>query len=217
MNAPPTTYPSAGDAAGRQTVPEQGRAAQTAEKLRAAARVAFAEHGYPATRVADIVDEADVSHGTFYTYYVNKPAILEDLVRTVAERLHAIAEAPWEGPDVRATLEEVIGNFIDAYAEDGDVIRAWVEAAAVESRFADLLRELREGFVKRVASNLEPVAIEGGYDPVVAASALVSMVEGFAIEHFPAASRKAREDAARTLAAIWHGGLHALSEPPPSP
>lgn len=198
-------------------MPEQGRAAQTAEKLRAAARVAFAEHGYPSTRVADIVDEADVSHGTFYTYYVNKPAILEDLVRTVAERLHAIAEAPWEGPDVRAALEGVIGDFIDAYAEDAEVIRAWVEAAAVEPRFAELLRELREGFVKRVAGNLEPVTSEGGYDPVVAASALVSMVEGFAIEHFPAASEKVGEGAAQTLAAIWHGGLHALGEPHPPP
>lgn len=188
----------------------RGRA--TAARLRAAAREVFAELGYTSARVEDIVTRAEVSHGTFYTYYENKARVLADLVAATAERLNQVAAAPWDdGPDVRATLERIIGEFLTVYTEESDVVGAWVEAAAVERDFARLLRELRGEFVERVAENLAPAALAGGHDPVAAASALVAMVEGYAIEHL--GSRTAAPPAAvRTLTAIWHGGLQSLAE-----
>ena len=189
-----------------------GRAAATQARLRQAAREVFAEQGYAAARVADIVARAGVSHGTFYTYYVNKSAVLEDLVREAARRLHAIADDPWDGPDVRGALQRVIGRFVEVYADEAGVVRTWISAATVEPEFAALLRERRGGFVDRIADNLTAAGVARGHDPVVAASALVAMVEGFAVEHLPAASEEQRAATVRTLAALWHGGLAALDE-----
>lgn len=170
-------------------------------------------------RVDDIVAAADVSHGTFYTYYENKAAVLADLVRSAADRLQAVASEPWDPADeptgledvtVRETIERVIGRFLSVYAQESDVVRAWVEAAAVDGEFGRLLTKLRSGFVDRIAENLAPAAFAGGHDPRTAASALVAMVEGYVIEH-PDEPQAAPAEVVRTLAAIWHGGLLGLT------
>lgn len=168
----------------------------------------FAKVGYANARVEDIVTRAHVSHGTFYTYYDNKAAVLADLVEVAAARLEQVLAAPWEGPDVRATLERVIGEFLAVHADEADVMRAWAEAAAVDADFATLRTQLRAGFVDKVAANLAPAAELGRHDPRAAASALVAMVEGYANEHL---SGEAPRQIVRTLAAIWYGGLLGLS------
>lgn len=188
------------------------RAVDTAERLRAAAREVFRELGYAAARVEDIVNRAGVSHGTFYTYYANKADILEALVRDAAARLDEVASSPWEGPDVRATLEEVIGRFLRVYEEEADVIAVWRQAAASEPRFADLLREVRRGYIQRVVDNLTPLSHRGDVDVEVAASALVAMVEGYATERYAAATPEERAGAVRTLAALWYGAITQLAQ-----
>jgi hypothetical protein len=51
-------------------------------------------------------------------------------------------------------------------------------------------------------------------DATVAASALVAMVEGYAVERYAAATSAERAAAVRTLAALWYGGLTELSSGP---
>lgn len=186
----------------------------TATRLRRAAREAFGELGYGGTRVEDITQRAGVSHGTFYTYFENKPAILESLVREAAERVEAVAADPWTGPDAPSAIESVIGRFLEVYAAEADVIEAWLDAAATEERFADLVSELRAEYVARVAENVAPMARQGGHDPETVASALVAMVEGYAVARYGGADPAERKEAVRTLAALWVGGLGALSDQP---
>jgi len=183
----------------------------TAERLRAAAREVFADVGFVAARVEDVVDRAAVSHGTFYTYYANKQAVLVDLVETAAARLQRIADEPWEDPNPKAALERVIGQFLAVYAEESDVIRAWVQAAATDPALSAQLRGLRQGFVARVAEQLAPLAEAGGHDPATAASALVAMVEGYTVDHLTDPATPPPE-VVRTLAALWAGGLAALTD-----
>ena len=187
------------------------RAVATARRLREAARAAFAEHGYGAARVADVVAGAGVSHGTFYTYYENKGDVLDALVDETAQRLLAVVEASWEGPDAASAVRDVIARFVAVFAEDGDVIRTWVEAAAQEVHFARRLEGVRRGYVARVADQIRPVLAGTGHDPEVAAAALVAMVEGYVTERFADAPPEARDGAVRTLAAIWFGGLKELT------
>src|SRR5439155_12285502 len=54
----------------RKAVGTQG--AKTRSRLLDAARSAFADRGYPATRVDDITQTAGTSHGAFYLYFANK-------------------------------------------------------------------------------------------------------------------------------------------------
>jgi AcrR family transcriptional regulator len=193
------------------TAPRTSRGERTRARLCEAARAVFAERGYAPTRVEDVVEAAGVSHGTFYTYFDNKAAILDALIDATATDLQAVVDDPWDGPDGAATIEAVIDRFVAVFAAHGDVMRAWLEASAHEPHFRQRLREVRRGYVQRVAEVLEPVLAPTSHDPGVAAAALVAMVEGYASEGLRDASAR-RAEVVRTLSGLWLGGLIRLAE-----
>ncbi len=56
-------------------------------RLFEAATSIFAQKGYHATRVSDIVKEGGVAQGTFYLYFTNKEVLFTELVQTFFARL----------------------------------------------------------------------------------------------------------------------------------
>jgi len=197
------------------TAPSPSRAERTAERLRQAAREAFAELGWSATRVEDIVGRAGVSHGTFYTYYENKAAALGDLVRTSREEVNALAAAPWGQAEVRAELEMSIGGFLDLYARDLDIMRTWLDAARDEAALADLLLSSRALFVDHVAEHFETELRAVGRRDVpglrTVASALVAMVEQSAYCWLVLGEPYERGQAVEVLVLIWESAFNALA------
>lgn len=191
------------------------RGQRTAQRLRRSARRVFERQGFVNARVEDIVADAGVSHGTFYTYYDNKADILDALVDETEAALLAVAEESWEGPDATATVGTVISRFLEVFMDDADVVAAWIQATAHESHFRDRLREVREGYTQRTADQLRPVLVETPHDPAVAAAALVALVEGYATQGLADASVEERAEAVRTLTAIWVGGVRELATSPP--
>jgi AcrR family transcriptional regulator len=193
----------------------RSRGQRTAAKLRLAAREAFAELGWQAARVEDIVRKAEVSHGTFYHYYDNKAAVLEALVRESQEEFTAIAAAPWQGDDVRAELERVIGGLLDLYERDAPVLHAWLHAAREERSLAELYGQVRGLYIDRVGENVRGVVEAAGRtdvpNPDTVASALVSMVEHFAYTWHVLGEPHTREDAVDAVVLIWGAALNALA------
>jgi AcrR family transcriptional regulator len=63
-----------------------------AEILEAAQRL-FAERGFEATRVSDIVKAVGVSQGVFYLYFKSKEDVLETVIDENAEKYYAKVEA----------------------------------------------------------------------------------------------------------------------------
>ncbi len=110
--------------------PRTSRGLRTHSRLREAARRTFAERGYSGARVADIVADAGVSHGTFYTYFENKAAVLDALIDMTSTELQMVVDEPWEGPDASSTVQSVIDRFVAVFAEHGDVVSVWLEASA---------------------------------------------------------------------------------------
>ena len=188
------------------------RGERTAARLREAARAVFADRGYAVARVEDVVAEAGVSHGTFYTYYENKAAVLDALIDATAADLQAVVDEPWEGTDTGRTIETVIARFIEVFSQHADVMRVWLEASAQEPHFRRRLRDVRTGYVHRVADQLAPSLHRTGHDPAVAAAALVAMVEGYATEGMTGDDPARRASVVRTLASLWFGGLLRLTE-----
>jgi AcrR family transcriptional regulator len=210
----PTVLPGEeAEVSGGPVVARTMRGERTAMRLRAAARRVFAERGYAAARVEDVVAEAGVSHGTFYTYFENKAAALDALIDVTAAELQGVVEDPWEGPDILGTIAAVIDRFVAVFAEHADVVRAWLEAGAHEEHFRDRLRDVRQGYVDRVAENLEPALADTEHDPSVAAAALVAMVEGYATQGMTSDDPEQRASVVATLSAIWFGGLLRLVDP----
>lgn len=190
------------------------RGAKTAQRLRQAAREAFADLGWQGARVEDIVKRAGVSHGTFYNYYENKAAILGHLVRESQADFVALASAPWDAEDVRGALERVIGGFLDVYQRDAAVMRTWLQAAREERGFSDLYRESRAMFVDRVAEHVAAVsALRGTAGPPsrTVASALVAMVEHFAYCWAVLGEEHDRQEAVDGLVLVWGGTLNELA------
>lgn len=188
--------------------PRTSRGERTRVALRDAARHVFRERGYASARVEDIVAVAGVSHGTFYTYFENKAAVLDALIDVTAADLQAVVDEPWDGPDGAGVVEAVIGRFVTVFVEHGDVVRTWIEAGAHEPSFRERLHRVRAGYVERVAEVLGPV-IAAVHDPHVAAAALVAMVEGY-VTGEPTA-RPDDRSVVRTLSTIWLGGLIRLA------
>ena len=191
------------------------RGSRTAERLRQAARESFADLGWQATRVQDIVQRAGVSHGTFYTYYTNKAAVLDDLVRFSQGDLAALAAEPWEAGDVRTELVRIIGGLIDLYERDAPILRSWLEAARDERQFSNLYVELRSLYIDRVAENLSTVIAMSGREPVAPArtisAALVAMVEHLCYCWLVLGESHEREQVIDSVVLIWGSTLNALA------
>jgi AcrR family transcriptional regulator len=187
----------------------------TAARLRQAAIAAFEDLGWQATRVADITRQAGVSHGTFYTYYENKVALAEDLIRGSMGDLMALASEPWRADDVRGALERVIGGFLDVYQRDRVILRTWLEAARENRRISVRYLEARGAFVDRVAEHVGAVAAASGKadqpPPRAVASALVAMVEHFAYCWAVLGEDHDRDDAVASLVLVWGSTLNEIA------
>src|SRR5262245_44453372 len=70
----------------------RARGRRTLRRLLDAGVKVFADRGYHAARVDDIVKLAKTSHGTFYLYFSNKEDLFRALVGEVAEEMERLAE-----------------------------------------------------------------------------------------------------------------------------
>jgi AcrR family transcriptional regulator len=106
----------------------QGR--KTMRKLLDAGMRVFAERGYHAARVDDIVRAARTSHGTFYLYFANKEELLRALAIQCAQEMGALAGGLGvvTGDEAGAVeLRRFLETFFSTYARFGPVLRAWME------------------------------------------------------------------------------------------
>ena len=86
------------------------RTRETRNKLMRVARDVFEEDGFDGASVSRIVDEANVSRGTFYLYFESK----EDIFRTLAEDLlsQVVELQRPDETDPRETIRRSIAAFV---------------------------------------------------------------------------------------------------------
>jgi AcrR family transcriptional regulator len=110
MNQPATTAPRTGasERGGRR---EQNKAENRAALLKAA-RSVFAEMGYGAAGVRDIVRRTDLASGTFYNYFKDKAEIFEAVVREMTVELMRRHRG---GRAKARTAEEFFRSHISTY------------------------------------------------------------------------------------------------------
>jgi AcrR family transcriptional regulator len=106
--------------------------------LDAASRL-FAEQGYAATRVVDIVEAAGVAKGLFYWYFENKEALFRELAEDIRQRLRRTqSEAiDWTAPALVRIVQGTVASvrFMAEHASFFTLLE--VEARNV----ADVLRQ----------------------------------------------------------------------------
>ena len=147
-------------------------------KLLDAGMRVFAERGYQAARVDDIVRVARTSHGTFYLYFANKEELVRTLAVECAHDMDALAsEMGPIGPDAdgAAELRRMLGEFFSTYRRYGPVIRAWMEGD-VDDRETNALGV--RAFTNIATAFAAQIARAGGNDAQI--PALMAMIERFA-------------------------------------
>jgi AcrR family transcriptional regulator len=92
-------------------------------ELLKAAREIFAERGYEATTVSEIVSRAGVAQGTFYLYFPSKVSIAVELAEEVQEKIKvAILEAYAQAKQPKEWINESIQAAFDITGQYRDVL-----------------------------------------------------------------------------------------------
>src|SRR5437762_3529996 len=112
-----------GTAAARRAKRDEGgtsRGDRTRKAIVSAARRVFERDGYLDARVADIVKEAGVSHGSFYTYFSSKREVFREVTAEVGQSIHAaVSHVPKEHHgDMLAALKKSNEQYLQVYREN---------------------------------------------------------------------------------------------------
>lgn len=177
----------------------------------AAAREVFAELGYDAAGVRDVIRRTELASGTFYNYFPDKEsvfrAVLDQSAQEVRRRLRAVRSSA-------STLEQFVG---DAY-------RAWFEFL-VEDRLMFKLMQRNAGTIRSMFGDpilgagvedlLEDLraAIGRGELPPLDADYMAGAMAGAALELGVRMAERSPADvegAARFATELFLGGIERL-------
>jgi AcrR family transcriptional regulator len=143
----------------------------------------FAERGYHATAVADVVDAVGVGKGVFYWYFESKEALFLELLGEAQLHLeHIQLEAANAAAEPVRRVELGIRGALRWLEGHRDVL-AVLQLAATEDRFLPSLRAGQERAATMLAAHLKEGIVLGGIpdgDPLVLAHAVLGAVEALA-------------------------------------
>ena len=156
----------------------------------------FREHGYAATSIRDIARALSVQGPSLYAHVTSKEDVLWGIVERAAARFEAAADEADREAEARRPGDpaEAIAALVRAHVEvlTGDVdeagvfVREW-RALGPERRAAILAR--RDAYEARFRRRIEEGIAVGAFamtDPAIAASTLLSALNGVATWYDPA-------------------------------
>jgi AcrR family transcriptional regulator len=192
----------------------QGR--RTMRRLLDAALKVFAQRGYHAARVDDIVRVARTSHGTFYLYFSNKEDLLRALAVDCAHEVTDIANRIGPiGPDAagREELRRFLGEWLAMYRRYGPVIRAWMEDQVGDRDVDRLGVRAFTAIGAQLGTRMREAGVGIAENERAAVGALMAMLERFS---YGLASRRSPtndETVLDTLTTIVHRGFFGALAP----
>lgn len=133
-----------------------------------AAADVFAEKGYYATAVDDIVRASDTSKGSFYHFFPSKQgiflALVDHMYAVLLRRVEAAIEKEQGALNkVDAALRTVLSEF-SRHRRLAKIML--IEAAGLGHAFNDKLFELHKGFAQLIQRHLDRAVAEGSIAPL---------------------------------------------------
>ncbi|KRB77781.1 hypothetical protein ASE01_06195 [Nocardioides sp. Root190] len=191
----------------RDQGPLTDRGVQRRETLLAAARVVFERQGFVDTRVSDIVREAKVSQGTFYTYFDTKDAIFTDVARGVIDSMLLSMAPPVPEAEFHDRITDSVRRFLHAYRPNARMIGLIEQVGTFSTELRDLRLDLRETFVRRTQRGIARLVDAGVTRPEIdveyTAEALGAMLEYTCYVWFSLGREFDEERLVATLSDIW--------------
>lgn len=181
----------------------------TRKRLLDASRVVFERLGFFEARIADIVTEAGVSHGSFYTHFTDKTDAFTAVVLRANDELNQeMLAIPAElAHDLQGALMYSNRRFFDNFQRHAALHQAIAEANVVDANFRDLRIAAREEHIRQVSHTIERWQSRGQadktLDPLHTAAALVCMMAEFAFLAFAWHRDYDLDEMTRTATTMW--------------
>jgi AcrR family transcriptional regulator len=182
----------------------------------------FERRGYIDTNVEDIVTEAGVARGSFYTYFPSKVEIFRAVCREVGEQIDsAVAGAELRGLDPVAALNQSIRGYFEAYRGNTVFFALLERLAPVDPEIYDMQFRTRRKHIQRIAAAIRRWQSRGVADPAIepekVATALVSMTSSFCYWWIVGPEQHDNdEEAMAVISDIWIRALSLRRRPKPS-
>jgi AcrR family transcriptional regulator len=188
-----------------------------------AAKRVFSEKGYFNAKISDISAAAGKSTGSFYNYYDNKQALLEDLAEDFIDEVLGRAQYAHRG-DPYENIKEVVTVYWNTYKEYVPTMIGLFQLSMTDARFATKWQQLRVRGVRNVISGIRKAHRDGfadGIDEHAFASAIMSMIDSFcwtwlANDGEPGFGPIDDDVAIETLAQVWYRSLYYTTEDAPA-
>lgn len=209
----------------RIKVADQGLTARGDRTRRAiidAARRVFERIGYVDARVSDIVAEAGIAHGSFYTYFASKVDVFKEIENLVGAQINeAVAHAPEDAPgDALANLEHANRRYLAVHWANARFMTLVDQVATIDPDIHRHRVHSRRRHVARVAKGIARLQERGQADPgtdaEATAEALVAMLAAFAHWARLSPERYDLDTAAKTVTTIWIRAIGMTSKPRPA-
>jgi len=149
--------------------------------LLAAAKL-FGQRGYHGTSVADVIEAAEISRGTFYLYFDSKDAVFLELMEQFIQRIMSVVEVvDPEGASPTERIAENVRRVVDVVFEHRDLtVMVLREGFGVRpevdeklGRFYGFVREMLEGALRNGARH----GLIRRVDEALAATALIGAIK----------------------------------------
>jgi len=133
----------------------------------------FRQTDFHDARIADIVEGAQMAHGTFYTYFDSKEDIFLAVLREVLQEYFA-ESVPTVGTAPIDRIDRASRRFLEFYAANARLMASIETLATVDERFAALRRATRMAYLDRVVATVRRWQQEGLADEDVDAERLAA-------------------------------------------
>lgn len=208
----------------RDQGPLTNRGHERRAELLAAARRVFERDGYTDARVADIVAEAQVAHGTFYSYFDSKDAVFRELTEAVvaamlAEFRERLASGE-RGGSTYDRIREGVRQYVDLYRPNARMLALIEQVGTFTQDMRDLRLRIREEFLAWVEHGMKRQQAAGEADPGIDTHLMVEVL-GAMMDHSCyisfALGKQFDEDAlVETLTTVWSRAIAVSPARPPT-
>ncbi|MEE9606824.1 MAG: TetR/AcrR family transcriptional regulator [Myxococcota bacterium] len=147
-------------------VPQQARSRRTRERILTAATACFEELGYDETTTAAIARRAGIAVGSVYGYFVNKRAILLELLHGTVEQMadgvvQGLAPAAWQGAEPRECVRKLLNLVFHARTVQPGVQRILWERFFKDAEFRAAMEAIENRIRGAIAELLTVLRDQG--------------------------------------------------------
>lgn len=186
------------------------RGRQSRRLLVEAARVVFERDGFLRARVADICDQAGMSHGSFYTYFTSKEEIFGEVVDSVEIdllRLEPVSKSAGPVDRIRAANR----HYLETYLENADILAVIQQVAGFDAEVRATRLQRQDEFArvieKRIREYQDAGVADRRLDAWTAANALGGMVAFVADQVATGRTTLGIDDVVEQLTVLWSNAL----------